>query len=144
MDKYNEKNTESKAIDVEIVNESPTRSSARLDEEKVRTFFHPASGLAILLLDWLAFGTDVPTAFVLTPLVSLVTFGLTYAAVYYIQRHESGDNTTRANWKAVLGAVAAGVPFPITGTILGAGILLLSGLPLSGKGFLYGLLKSRK
>lgn len=144
MEHSNEKKDEPKAIDVEIVNDPPPRSAKTVESETVRSFFHPLSGMAILLFDWLAFGTDVPTAFLLTPVISLVTFIVTYASVYYIQRRESDDNASRANWKALIGAVAAGVPFPITGTILGAGILLLSGLPMSGKGFFASLLKSRK
>jgi len=38
-----------------------------------------------------------------------------------------------ARRKALLGAVAAGVPFPITGTILGTAILVLSGLHAARK-----------
>ena len=86
------------------------------------------SGLVILGVDWLAFGIDLPTEFLFTPLVSLVAFGVTFWAVARIQAGD-GDDPKRAYLKAFLGAVAAGVPFPVTGTIVGAAILLLSGLP---------------
>ena len=40
-----------------------------------------------------------------------------------------GDAPRAAFLKAFAGALAAGVPFPVTGTIVGAAILALSGLP---------------
>jgi hypothetical protein len=132
MPNPNEKKDEPKAIDVEVVGKSvsdPHRAAP--DEPRPRTFFHPASGVAILLIDWITFGIDVPTGFLFTLVSSLAAFTVTFAAVYFIQRKESLDSKARAAWKAFFGAVAAGVPFPITGTVLGAGILLLSGLPMT-------------
>jgi len=93
-----------------------------------RSFFHPASGAVILGLDWLAFGTDVLTGFVELAVSSVVVFVVTYLAVQTIQRRLHGDSLQASRLKAVLGAVAAGLPFPIGGTILGAAILLMSGL----------------
>ncbi|MCX5794377.1 MAG: phosphoribosylaminoimidazole carboxylase [Elusimicrobia bacterium] len=110
----------------EIVSGPPP--SARPVQDRKRTFFHPLSGLAILGVDWLAFGIDLPTEFLFTPLVSLIAFGVTFWAVARIQSRD-GDDLKRAYFKAFLGAVAAGVPLPVTGTIVGAAILLLSGLP---------------
>lgn len=131
MTSYNGKPDEPKAIDVEIVSESPaTRPEST---PKVATFFHPLSGLTILLIDWLSFGLDVPTGFLLTALFSIGAFITTFAGVYWIQRRESNDSQQRALFKAIFGGLAAGVPFPITGTIVGTGILILSGLPLLKK-----------
>jgi hypothetical protein len=110
----------------EIVSSSPP--NAHPVQDRKRTFFHPLSGLVILGVDWLAFGLDLPTEFLFTPLVSLVAFGVTFWAVAKIQMRD-GDDRKHAYFKAFLGAVAAGVPFPVTGTIVGATILLLSGLP---------------
>ena len=93
-----------------------------------RTFFHPLSGLVILGVDWLAFGIELPTQLLLEPIVSLAAFAVTFWAVSKIQQRD-GDEPRWAVFKAVLGAVAAGVPFPITGTVLGTAILVLSGLP---------------
>jgi len=115
----------------ELVSGTPPR--ARLVQDRKRTFFHPFSGLVILGVDWLAFGIDLPTEFLFTPLVSLVAFGVTFWAVARIQLRD-GDGWKGAYFKAFLGAAAAGVPFPVTGTILGAAILILSGLP---RGFLW-------
>jgi prepilin-type N-terminal cleavage/methylation domain-containing protein len=94
-----------------------------------KTFFHPLSGLAVLGIDWLAFGADMVSGFFAMMLMSLAAFALTFFAVFSIQRRLHGDSPGKARLKALLGALAAGVPFPITGTVVGAAILLLSGLP---------------
>ena len=85
----------------------------------------------ILGLDWLAFGADWASGFLLLALTSALTFAVTFAAVAAIQIRLSSDAPRKAYWKAFLGALAAGVPFPITGTVVGAAILVLSGLPSS-------------
>jgi hypothetical protein len=90
-----------------------------------RSFFEPASGAVILGVDWLAFGADAPTGFAFTAFVSLAAFAITFAAVMIIQRR-AGDLRRAAGLKAFLGALAAGIPFPVTGTILGGAILALS------------------
>lgn len=93
-----------------------------------KSFFHPLSGLVILGLDWLAFGMDFFSGFAALLVVSVATFAATFALVSAIQRRLHGDSPAAAAGKAFLGAVAAGVPFPVTGTIVGAAILALSGL----------------
>jgi len=98
-----------------------------------KTYFHPLSGAVILGLDWLAFGLDLFSGFAAVAVVSTATFGVTYAAVSTIQRKLHGDDPKTAKKKALIGAAAAGVPFPITGTIVGAAILALSGLPRLGR-----------
>jgi len=92
-------------------------------------FFHPLSGAVILGLDWLAFGLDFFSGFVLLAMVSAGTFLVTFWAVYRIQSEIRGDSRNAAMLKALIGAFAAGVPFPIGGTVVGATILALSGLP---------------
>ena len=80
-------------------------------------------------MDWLAFGADFASGFLLLLLVSLAAFAVTFAAVWAVQTRLAGDSRGRALWKALLGATAAGVPFPVTGTIVGAWILALSRRP---------------
>ncbi|MEJ0001188.1 MAG: hypothetical protein WDO13_19755 [Verrucomicrobiota bacterium] len=93
------------------------------------TFYHPASGVVILALDWLLFGTDLVTGFLALPEMCVLGFLATFVLVFRIQRRWSKDAAPRAFGKAFLGAFLVGLPMPITGTLLGAAILVLSGLP---------------
>lgn len=93
-----------------------------------RTFFHPMSGAVLLGVDWLCFGLEWPLGPASMALMSLVAFGVTFAAVERIQRERHGDAPGVARAKAAAAALAAGVPFPVAGTLLGALILTLSGL----------------
>jgi len=95
----------------------------------LRTFYHPASGVIILGLDWLAFGTDLLTDFLALPVICVLAFLASFPLVFAAQRHWSKDAVGPALGKAFLGAFLVGLPFPITGTFLGAAILVLSGLP---------------
>ncbi|MCE0522154.1 MAG: hypothetical protein LV480_04515 [Methylacidiphilales bacterium] len=97
--------------------------------EGLRTFYHPASGVAILMLDWLAFGTDLLTGFIALPWLCVLAFVVSFPLILVIQLKWSRDQLPAALGKAFLGAFMVGLPFPITGTILGAAILALSGLP---------------
>jgi uncharacterized membrane protein len=94
----------------------------------LRTFYHPASGVAILMLDWFAFGTDFFTGFLALPVVCVLAFLVSFPLVFVIQRKWTKDSASAALGKAFLGAFMVGLPFPITGTMLGAAILALSGL----------------
>ena len=93
-----------------------------------RTFFHPASGLAILAIDWLFFGLEWELGPISLVLPCLSAFGLTYFVVKRVQERWHGDEPRLARSKALFGAAAAGAPFAIAGTILGGLILALSGL----------------
>ena len=95
----------------------------------LRTFYHPASGVVILALDWLAFGTDLLTGFLALPWMCVLAFAVSFPLILAIQLKWTGDALPAAFGKAFLGAFMVGLPFPITGTILGAAILALSGLP---------------
>jgi hypothetical protein len=101
------------------------------DLPKNKTYFHPLSGMVILGVDWLAWGLDFFSGFTAVLAVAAGSFGVTYAAVTAIQQKLHGDDPKTARKKAMMGAAAAGVPFPVTGTIVGAAIIALSGL----KGF---------
>ena len=97
--------------------------------EGLRTFYHPASGVVILALDWLIFGTDLFTGYLAMPVMCVLGFLITFALVLAIQLKWSKDKLPGALGKSFLGAFLVGLPFPITGTILGATILALAGLP---------------
>ena len=96
---------------------------------KLRTFYHPASGVAILGIDLLAFGPELLSGFLDTPIMCVLAFLATFPLVYLIQWRWSRDTMASAFGKAFLGAFLAGLPFSIAGTMLGAAVLVLSGLP---------------
>jgi hypothetical protein len=103
------------------VNETPSRSVAA-------SFFQRASGAVILAVDWLCFGLEWELGPLSVAMMSAAAFVATYAAVWRIQTRWGGDGASRAHGKALLGALAAAVPFPVTGTVFGGAILALSGL----------------
>jgi membrane protein implicated in regulation of membrane protease activity len=93
-----------------------------------RPFFHPASGVAILAIDWLFFGLEWELGPVSTVAASVAAAVSCYAVVRRIQTRWGGDENRHAVVKALIGATAAGVPFAIGGTVVGGAILALSGL----------------
>ncbi len=93
------------------------------------SFYHPASGVVILALDWLAFGSDLMSGMLALPLVCVVAFLATFPSLYLIQTKWSQDKVGPALGNSILGAFLVALPFPITGTLLGAAVLALSGLP---------------
>ena len=117
-----------------VPKDAPLPPPPPLEDSKVpfaglRAFYHPASGVVILLLDWLIFGTDFVTGFLALPAMCVVGFLTSFPLVLAIQMKWTKDALPAALGKAFLGAFMVGLPFPITGTILGAAILALSGLP---------------
>lgn len=91
-----------------------------------RPFFQRASGAAILAVDWLCFGLEWQLGPLSMAVMSAAAFAATYAIVWRIQSRVDAPRLAHA--KAFAGALAAGVPFPVTGTVVGATILALSGL----------------
>jgi hypothetical protein len=92
------------------------------------TFFHPASGAAILAVDWACFGLEWEFGPVSLAAMSVAAFLVTYAVVWRVQQRLRGDPPRLAHAKAFAGALAAAVPFPVMGTFVGVTILALSGL----------------
>ncbi|MEM1060593.1 MAG: hypothetical protein AAGK14_15370 [Verrucomicrobiota bacterium] len=129
----------SQEVETEIVERLPGEGEEPREENETpaadaekgggKSFFHPGSGLAIIGVDVVAFGLNAPTGFLATAFISLGAFVATFALVFGIQKNQHHDSTGWAILKALIGAVAAAVPFPIAGTALGAAILFLSGLP---------------
>ena len=93
-----------------------------------KPFFHPLSGVVILLLDTVFFGVEVISLELALPLSCLLAFLFTGLGVFCVQKFLHRDGLGASLAKALLGGLAAGVPWSITGTIVGSWILLLSGL----------------
>jgi hypothetical protein len=112
----------------------PVPSDAELTANRpplgnVKTFYHPASGVIILGIDILLFGPEFLSGFLALPLMCALAFLITLPLVFMVQMRWSGDSRAAAFGKAFLGAFMAGLPFSIAGTIYGAAIIALSGLP---------------
>ena len=95
----------------------------------LRTFYHPASGVVILGIDVLVFGPEMLSGFLDVPVMCALAFLTTLPLVWVIQSRWAKDTASTAFGKAFLGAFLAGLPFSIAGTMLGAAVLALSGLP---------------
>jgi len=91
-------------------------------------WFHPASGLLILGVDWLFFAPEAATAEIAAIITSPLAFLITSTGVFWIQRRKNGDSIVAAALKAFLGGVVAGIPTSISGTVFGTLVLVLSGL----------------
>jgi hypothetical protein len=98
-----------------------------LDPEKGRILL-PASGLWILALDWLLFSSNALTLGLATPIVSTIGCVLGGMGVFFLQRRFGKVNAVKSALKALVSAAVVGAPLPLTGTIVGAGVLLFSGL----------------
>ncbi|HEV3272452.1 MAG TPA: hypothetical protein VGZ93_09750 [Candidatus Methylacidiphilales bacterium] len=124
---------ETQAVPVDVLpplpQDAPPPAGNPVPFAGLRTFYHPASGVVILGLDWLIFGTDLVTGFLALPWMCVAGFLATFPLVLAIQLKWTRDALPAALGKAFLGAVMVALPFPVTGTILGAAILVLSGLP---------------
>lgn len=121
--------SEDKIVEGEFVDGPPPGGRPEKPAKRSGSFFHPLSGAVILAADWVFFGLDVASGFLLLALFSVAAFGVVFAAVSNIQRRLAGDDPQKAALKALIGALAAAVPFPITGTVVGGAIIALSGLP---------------
>jgi len=97
-------------------------------QPRKKFWLHPASGLLILGVDWLFFAEEVATLELTLPLSCFLAFVVTTAGVFWIQRKKNADSFGAAAAKALLGGFLAGLPTPIGGTLLGTGVLILSGL----------------
>lgn len=95
---------------------------------KRRRFILPATGVWILVLDWLLFSSNVLSAWLATPVVMLLGFVLGSGATFLAQRRAANDALWSAAMKAILAGIVVGLPWPIGGTLLGGWVLLTSGL----------------
>ena len=87
---------------------------------------HALSALTLVAVDsmWVVFDMAPPLWAVAIPLCFLAVF----LPTYLIQRHLKGDTRAKAATFAMVLAVLAAVPTPISGTPVGLGLLAWSGL----------------
>ena len=95
---------------------------------KQRRFILPATGLWILILDWVLFSSNVLSAWLATPVVMLAGFVLGAGGAFLAQRRAANESLWSAAAKAVLAGIVVGLPWPIGGTLIGGWVMLTSGL----------------
>ena len=124
--------TEPKVENSKTDEQTPSRRSGGL----VRWLFHPkqrrlilpATGLWILVLDWLLFSSNVLSAWLATPVVMVLGFVLGSVGAFLAQRKAANDALWSAALKALLAGIVVSLPWPIGGTLVGGWVLLTSGL----------------
>jgi hypothetical protein len=89
---------------------------------------HPLTGLAILGLDWLLFGGELLSGFLLEPLLSPLGALAGFMSAFLIERRYAGRSLGRSLLAALFAAAVVGVPWPVSGTLIGLAVLMLSGL----------------
>ncbi len=95
---------------------------------KQRRFILPATGLWILVLDWLLFSSNILTAWLATPIIVVIGFVFGGVGAFLAQRKKANDSLWIAAFKSLLAGIVVGVPWPIGGTLIGGWVLLTSGL----------------
>ena len=88
----------------------------------------PLTGIWILGLDWLLFSSNMLSAGLATPIVVVLGFLVGGIGTLIIQKWIARDALWKALLKAIVAGIVVGVPWPITGSILGGWILLAAGL----------------
>jgi uncharacterized BrkB/YihY/UPF0761 family membrane protein len=77
----------------------------------------------------LVFGPELLSGFLDVPIMCVLAFLATFPIVFFIQWKWAKNTQSAALGKAFMGAFLAGLPFSIAGTMLGAAVIALSGLP---------------
>jgi hypothetical protein len=110
-----------KVVELEVV--PPEEAKSKREEGPP---IHALSALAMVAVDslWAVAIWEPPAWILMIPLC----FAATFVPVYFIQRHLKKDSSGRALGFASLLAVLAAVPFAVTGTPVGLGLLAWSGL----------------
>ena len=93
-----------------------------------RRFILPATGLWILILDWVLFSSNLLSAWLATPVVMLLGFVLGAGGAFLAQRRSAGESLWSTATKALLAGIVVGLPWPIGGTLIGGWVILTSGL----------------
>ena len=91
-------------------------------------FILPATGVWILVLDWLLFSSNVLSAWLATPAAMVLGFVLGSGGAFLAQRKAADDVLWSATLKALLAGLVVCLPWPVGGTLVGGWVLLTSGL----------------
>lgn len=96
--------------------------------DPTRGLLLPLTGIWILALDWLLFSSNALTGGIATPVVVVIGFLVGGIGTLVLQKRVAGDPFWKAMFKALVAGVVVGVPWPLTGSLVGGWILLAAGL----------------
>jgi hypothetical protein len=112
----------------------PTAPAARksrfrwLIAPEKKGFLLPLTGFWILGMDWILFSEELLSFGLAIPLLVVIGFILGSIGTFIFQKRFAGDTAFMAGLKAILAGLVVGVPWPMTGTVVGAWILFLAGI----------------
>jgi hypothetical protein len=106
-----------------------TSSAPAISNTSSETFYHPLSGLIILGIDFLGFGSEALSGFLDTPVICILSFIVALLSILFVQTKYRKDESGLAFGKALLGATLAGMPVFIGGGVFGLAVITMSGLP---------------
>lgn len=94
---------------------------------------HFLSSMATILLDWLWFTIELPETLSVVALPALLPTILSvgvvgFATVTMVQHYIAKDEWGPAAAKGLVMGIAAGVPYPVVGTIVGTPLLVWAGI----------------
>ena len=112
----------------QVVSEKRANGFRWLIDPERRRLLLPASGLWILVLDWLLFSSNAITAGLGTPIIIVLGFFLGSVGTYFLQWRFAGDIPWKVLFKAVFAGIVVGAPWPLAGTLIGGWVLFFSGL----------------
>ena len=115
-----------KPVPVEVLPPEPASAASASPSKLSGPPIHALSALILAAVDslWAIFLWEPPVWIIAIPLCFLAVF----LPVLLIQKHLKNDSTGRALTFATLLGVLAGLPTPITGTIVGSALLAWTGL----------------
>ena len=88
----------------------------------------PLTGIWILALDWLLFSSNLLTAGLATPVIVAIGFVLGAVGTLVLQKMVAKDSLWKALLKALVAGIVVGIPWPLTGSLIGGWILLAAGI----------------
>ena len=114
-----------KTVPVEILPPEPAAPRSASSKSDAGPPIHALSALILAAVDslWAIFMWEPPVWIVAIPACFLAVF----LPVYLVQRNLKNDNKGRALTFATILAVLAALPTPITGTLVGSGLLAWTG-----------------
>ena len=116
----------SKVSQHSLPDEMSRRVSWIIDPE--RGMLLPLTGIWILALDWILFSSNLLTAGLATPVIVAVGFVLGAVGTLVLQIMVGKDSLWKALLKALVAGIVVGVPWPLTGSLIGGWILLAAGM----------------